>query len=46
MGGLLWRQHKYLMGYKGLVFHTSTSEPLSLAGKCQVVEAKKISIPG
>jgi hypothetical protein len=38
--------HKYLMGYKGLVFYTVADEPMSLSGRCQVVEAKKIWIPG
>lgn len=46
LGGLFSRQHKYLMGYKGLVFHTSTGDPISLPGTFHVVEAGKIWIPG
>jgi hypothetical protein len=46
MGGLFYSKHRYLMGYKGLVFHTSTSEPVSVPRGCLVVEAKKIWIPG
>jgi hypothetical protein len=42
----MFSDHKYLMGYKGLVFYTETSEPMSLTGRCQVVEARKIWIPG
>ena len=45
MGGLFWRRHRYLMGYKGLVFHTSSPEPISMPGRCQVVEAKRIWTP-
>ena len=37
--------HKYLMGYKGLAFYTSSREPVPLPGTCQVVEARKIWIP-
>ena len=40
------RRHQYLMGYKGLAFYASTPEVISLPVKCQVVEAKKIWIPG
>jgi len=46
VGGLFSPGHKYLMGYKGLVFHASAREPISLPRNCQVVEAKKIWIPG
>ncbi len=46
MGGLFSSKHRYLMGYKGLVFHTLDREPISLPVRCQVVEAKKIWIPG
>jgi hypothetical protein len=45
-GGLFSPGHKYLMGYKGLIFYTAASEPMSLSGRCQMVEAKKIWIPG
>ena len=45
-GGLFFRGHKYLMGYKGLAFYTSARDPISMPGTCQIVEAKKIWIPG
>lgn len=45
-GGLFYRSHKYLMGYKGLAFCTSTREPLTVPSTCQVVEAAKIWVPG
>ena len=46
MGGLFSSKHRYLMGYKGLAFHTSSPEPISVPRGCQVVEAKKIWVPG
>jgi hypothetical protein len=46
LSGVFSTKHKYLMGYKGLVFYASASEPISLAGRHQVVEAEKIWIPG
>jgi len=45
-GGFFSRGDKYLMGYKGLAFYTSVREPIPLPRTCQVVEAKKIWIPG
>ena len=45
VGGLFSPGHKYLMGYKGLAFYTSSREPVPLPGTCQVVEARKIWIP-
>lgn len=45
-GGLFFRRHKYLMGYKGLAFYTSARDPISMPSTCQIVEAKKIWIPG
>lgn len=46
VGGLFSPGHKYLMGYKGLAFYASAREPIPLPSSCQVVEAKKIWIPG
>ena len=45
-GSLFFRGHKYLMGYKGLAFYTHAREAISLPLRCQVVEAKKIWVPG
>ena len=39
-------RHKYLMGFKGLAFYASAKEPLTVPRACQVVEAKRIWIPG
>jgi len=46
MGGLFSPGHRYLMGYRGLVFYASARESIPLPSACQVVEAKKIWIPG
>ena len=46
VGGLFSPEHKYLMGYKGLVFYASAREAIPLPSACQVVEAKKIWVPG
>ena len=45
-GSFFSRRHKYIMGYKGLAFYTSAREPLTVPRACQVVEAKRIWIPG
>ena len=45
-GGLFSSGHRYLMGYMGLAFCTKAKEPLALPRGCQVVEAKKIWVPG
>lgn len=39
-------RHKYIMGFKGLAFYTSAREPLNVPRGCQIVEAKRIWIPG
>ena len=44
-GGMFSPAHKYLMGYKGLVFYTAAGEAITVPRSCQVVEAKKIWIP-
>jgi shikimate 5-dehydrogenase len=45
VSGILSQKHRYLMGYKGLVFHTSSSDPITVPRQCQVVEAAKIWVP-
>lgn len=45
-GRFLSPRHKYLMGYRGLVFYTATAEPIGLPRGCEVIEAKKVWIPG
>ena len=44
-GGFLSSKHKYLMGFKGLAFHTLAREPLHIPSTLQVVEASKIWTP-
>lgn len=46
MGGFFSKNHRYLTSYRGLAFFCKQPEPLSLPEHCQVVEAKKIWIPG
>jgi hypothetical protein len=46
VGGLFSSVHKYLMGYKGLAFYTSARDTIPVPSTCQIVEAKKIWIPG
>jgi len=45
-GGLFDRSFRYLVGYKGLVFHTRSRSELMLPGKAEVIRAKTIWIPG
>ena len=45
-GGFWSSGHKYLTSYKGLAFYTSSKEPLSIPRTCEVVDAKKIWMPG
>jgi hypothetical protein len=45
-GGLLDRSFRYLVGYKGLVFHTKSKNELMLPDKAEVVHARTIWIPG
>ena len=39
-------KHRYIMGYKGLAFFTEASAPLDLPPGLELVEAKKIWMPG
>jgi hypothetical protein len=45
-GGFFSSGHKYLTSYKGLAFYTSSSEPLTIPRACEVIDAKKIWVPG
>lgn len=45
-GGVLDRGFRYLVSYKGLVFHTKSKEALLLSGRVELVQAKTIWIPG
>jgi len=44
--GFLQRGWRYLTSYKGLAFHTKSSDPLPMPPRAEVVAAKDISIPG
>ena len=45
-GGVFSKKFEYLMGYKGLVFHTSSKEQMGFTSGVEVVEVEKIWIPG
>lgn len=44
--GLFSTKYQYLTGYKGLVFFTKSTMPLSLKPSVEIIEAKRIWIPG
>jgi hypothetical protein len=44
-GGLFAKRYEYLMGYRGLVFHTKSVDALVLPRDCEVVRADRIWIP-
>ncbi len=45
-GGLISKKFEYLMGYKGLVFFTSSKEQFGFTSGVELVTAEKIWIPG
>ena len=45
IGGFRNRTRQYLTSYKGLVFHTKTTDRIILPSRAEVVFAKKIWIP-
>jgi hypothetical protein len=45
-GGVFKTKYHYLTAYKGLVFYTKSPEPLDLPPKAEVVNARKIWVPG
>lgn len=45
-GGVFSKKFEYLMGYKGLVFHTSSREQMGFTSGVEMVEVEKIWIPG
>jgi len=45
-GGTFKKVYQYLAGCRGLIFYTRSSEILQFRGGTQVVQAKKIWIPG
>lgn len=45
-GGWLRARYQYLVGYKGLAFHTASKTPLALPINCEVVTAGRMWFPG
>ena len=45
-GGIFSTNYQYLMGYKGLIFYCKSGTPLILPMSVEVIQAKKIWIPG
>lgn len=44
-GGFIKTNYQYLTSYKGLIFFTKSSTPLSLPGDIELVTSEKIWIP-
>jgi hypothetical protein len=40
------KSYQYLTSYKGLIFYTKSSQPVSLTGSAEIVSAGKIWVPG
>jgi hypothetical protein len=45
-GGFISTNYQYLTSYKGFAFHTKSPEPLILPAAAELIEAKKIWMPG
>jgi hypothetical protein len=45
-GGFFTTQYEYLTSYRGLAFYTKNATPLVLPRQCEVIDARKIWIPG
>jgi hypothetical protein len=45
-GGIFSTNYQYLMGYKGLVFFTKAQSPIPLPTGTEVIQTRKIWIPG
>ena len=44
-GGFFSTSHQYLVSYKGFVFLTKSSEPISLPADAETISAEKIWVP-
>jgi hypothetical protein len=44
-GGILKKHNQYLTSYRGLAFFATSPDTIVLPPRCEVVRAKKISIP-
>jgi hypothetical protein len=45
LGWMFGTDHRYVFGYKGLIFYTRSRDPLIVPGHLESVEAKRIWIP-
>jgi hypothetical protein len=45
-GGLFSTTYQYLTSYRGLAFYCKSSSPLELPGGSEVIQSKKIWMPG
>ena len=45
-GGIFGPKYQYLTSYKGLAFHAKSKTHLDVPPHCEVIEARKIWIPG
>ncbi len=45
-GGTFKKYYQYLAGVRGLIFYTRSADILQFKGSTQVIQAKKIWIPG
>lgn len=45
-GGVFSKTYEYMMGYKGMVFYTSSKEQLGFQSSAEIVHVQKIWIPG
>lgn len=46
LSGWVKKEYRYLTSYKGFIFLTRSTSPLSLPGRSELVSAKEIWIPG
>jgi hypothetical protein len=45
-GGVFRTNYQYLTGYKGLAFFTKSPDPLDLPSGTELIQAKRIWVPG
>ena len=45
MGGVFKKHNQYLTSYRGLAFFTTSKDTIVLPPRCEIVQAKSISIP-
>lgn len=45
-GGFISKSYSYLTSYKGLAFYTKSKNELHLPGDAELINSKKLSIPG